>query len=151
MRRLSPSAPMTPASAIQFLETVLDAVDAEMVGNLVSPDEDIYLEKRRRMAASEGKSEDDSEEAGDLNDGIISSMPHVSSMVVADALLALCHVNTSPAFITDPTTGKPVQSSSSHPASINFFEKHESSIRKLNKFLVSSFLFLVLVLKPQFQ
>lgn len=108
---------MTPASAIQFLETILDAVDAEMVGNLVSPDEDIFLEKRRRMASSEEKNGDEDEEVEDLNDGVISSMPHVSSMLVADALLALCHVNMSPTLITDPTTGKPVQSSASHPVS----------------------------------
>jgi hypothetical protein len=108
---------MTPASAIQFLETILEAVDAEMVGNLVSPDEDVFLEKRRRKAAAETKEnpEDEEEDEDDLNDGAVSSMPHVSSMLLADSLLALCHVNVSPTLITDPATGKPVQSSSSHP------------------------------------
>lgn len=108
---------MTPDSAIQFLETVLESVDAEMVGNLVSPDEDIFLEKRRRKAAARNKNDEDEEEVDDLNDGVVSSLPHVSSMLVADALLALCHVNISPTLITDPTTGKPVQSSAIHPVS----------------------------------
>lgn len=107
----------TPASAIQFLETILEAVDAEMVGNLVSPDEDIYLEKRRRKVAREhsDNKEEEVEEEDDLNDGAVSSMPHVSSMLLADSLLALCHINVSPTLITDPTTGKPVQSNSPHP------------------------------------
>jgi hypothetical protein len=38
-------------------------------------------------------------------------------MLVADALLALCHVNSMPAMITDPATGKLVQSSGTHPLS----------------------------------
>ena len=38
-------------------------------------------------------------------------------MLVADALLALCHVNSMLAIITDPTTGKTVQSSAVHPLS----------------------------------
>lgn len=106
---------MTPSSSLQFLETILDAVDAEMVGNLVSPDEEVYLEKRRRKIDTEEKRENE-DESNDLNDGTISSMPYVSSMLVADALLALCHVNVSPTLITDPSTGKPVQSTAEHPA-----------------------------------
>lgn len=106
---------MTPAVAIEFLETVLDAVDAEMVGNLVSPDEEVFLGKKRRKLKKE--EEEDLEEKDDLNDGMIPSMPYASSMLVADALLALCHINISPAVITDPVTGKPVQSTASHPVS----------------------------------
>jgi hypothetical protein len=40
---------MMPASAVHFLETILDAVDAEMVGNLVSPDEEVILGKKRQQ------------------------------------------------------------------------------------------------------
>ena len=106
---------MTPPSAIHFLETILEAVDAEMIGNLVSPDEDVFLEKRRRMEAAESKEDGEDDQGDDLNDGAVSSMPHVSGMLLADSLLALCHVNVSPTLITDPATGKPVQSSSPHP------------------------------------
>eukprot|EP00980_Cylindrotheca_fusiformis_P031386 scaffold26285_cov264-Cylindrotheca_fusiformis.AAC.1 len=109
---------MTPAVAIDFLETVLDEVDAEMVGNLVSPDEEVFLGKKKRKIKKD--EEDGLEEEGnldDLNDGIIPAMPYASSMLVADALLALCHINASPAVITDPVTGKPVQSTAQHPVS----------------------------------
>ena len=101
---------LTPASAVEFLETVLDAVDAEMVGNLVSPDEEVMIGKKTRKRNSD---EDEVDE--DLNDGFIPSLPFVSSGLVADALLALCHINASPAVITDPSTGKPVQSRAEHP------------------------------------
>jgi hypothetical protein len=104
---------MTPAVAVEFLETVLDAVDAEMVGNLVSPDEEVVLGKKRRKQ----KEEDQEAVEDDLNDGIIPSMPYISSMLVADALLALCHINVSPAVITNPVTGKAVQSTAKHPVS----------------------------------
>lgn len=103
---------MTPAYAIEFLETILvDTIDSDMMGNLVSPDEQVVLGKKRRKADDEESAEDD------LNDGVVPSMPYVSSMLVADALLALCHINVCPALITDPTTGKPVQSSARHPVS----------------------------------
>eukprot|EP00934_Nitzschia_sp_Nitz4_P008327 Nitzschia sp. Nitz4//scaffold39_size137210//1884//7601//NITZ4_003182-RA/size137210-processed-gene-0.81-mRNA-1//1//CDS//3329550332//8317//frame0 len=108
---------MTPTAAIQFLETVLDAVDAEMVGNLVSPDEEVFFERKRRKTDNDEKNQED-DDSDDLADDVISSMPHVFGMLVADSLLALCHVNASPAVITDPTTGKPVQKSSNrldHP------------------------------------
>ena len=42
---------------------------------------------------------------------------YVSSMLVADALLAICHVNAMPAIFTDPATGKTVQSTGAHPLS----------------------------------
>ena len=105
---------MTPAVAVEFLESILDEVDSEMVGNLVSPDEEVVLGKKRRKLNEEDSKE---ESFDDLNDGVIPSMPYVSSMLVADALLALCHINVSPALITDPVTGKPVQSTSKHPVS----------------------------------
>jgi hypothetical protein len=100
---------MTPAPAVQFLETILESVDAEMVGNLVSPDEEVMLGKKRKKMKNPSDA--------DLNDVAASSLPYVSSMLVADALLALCYINISPALITDPTTGKPVQSRTSHPVS----------------------------------
>ncbi|KAG7355849.1 hypothetical protein IV203_000535 [Nitzschia inconspicua] len=105
---------MTPPSVIKFLETVLEAVDAEMAGNIVTPDEEVLMEKKRRKVNEEVKEGvDDSVE--EVEDVIVNSFTYASNMLVADALLALCHVNASPEFITDPTTAKVVQSSKRHP------------------------------------
>lgn len=103
---------MTPAAVIQFLETVLEAVDAEMVGNLVTPDEEISMENKRRKL---NKDIVDSAIDDVVEDVVVTSMPYASSMLVADALLALCHINVNPSFITDPTTGRAVQSTAQHP------------------------------------
>lgn len=97
---------MTPPSVLHFLESVLQGEDTEMFGNNIVHDEDVMSEKKIRRVS---KSEDGFDK--------ISRFPYVSSMLVADSLLALCHVNASPAVIMDPTTGKPVQSSSHHPVS----------------------------------
>jgi hypothetical protein len=106
----------TPRSAAQFLETILETVDAEMVGNLVSPDEEVMLGKKRRQRGMD-QIGTDAQDDNDLNDGLVPALPYVSSMLVADALLALCFINLSPPLITDPATGKPVQSNGSHPVS----------------------------------
>ncbi|CAJ1903339.1 unnamed protein product [Cylindrotheca closterium] len=112
---------LTPTAAIEFLEKVLDSVDTEMVGNLVSPDEELFLEKKRRklrMAEEEAKEDMDGDKVvNDLNDGLVPSIPYASSMLISDSLLALCYINASPAVITDPVTGKPVQSTAKHPVS----------------------------------
>jgi hypothetical protein len=102
---------MTPNAVIQFLETVLEAVDAEMVGNLVTPDEEISLEAKRRKLNSETLEN----APDDLEEVVATSLPYASSILVADALLALCHINVSSSFITDPSTGRAVQSTARHP------------------------------------
>jgi len=110
---------MTPAPVLQFLETVLKAMDTDVVGNLVTPDEEFLMErKRRRMNEQTMEGEGEDEESDDeVEDIVVTSIPHASSMLVSDALLALCHINVSPSFITDPTTGKSVQSTARHPVS----------------------------------
>jgi hypothetical protein len=102
---------LTPPQVLQFLETVLEGEDTEMAGNVVYPDEDVMSERKIRRA-QDSKSTD----VG-FDDTTLSPFPYVSSMLVADSLLALCHINAFPAFITDPATGKPVQSSAIHPVS----------------------------------
>ena len=106
---------MTPTSAVKFLEIVLEAVDAEMVGNLVTPDEEVLMEKKRRKVNEEKLEEGDDDSVDEVEAVVVTSLPYASSMLVADALLALCHINISPAFITDPNTGKSVQSTAMHP------------------------------------
>lgn len=101
----------TPGFVISFLETLLESEDAEMVGNLVYPDEELLAEKTfRQMKSGDGDESDD-----DSDDVVAPSLPYVSSMLVADALLALCYVNAAPSIIMDPATGKPIQTSGSHP------------------------------------
>ncbi|KAL3922230.1 MAG: hypothetical protein SGILL_002318 [Bacillariaceae sp.] len=106
---------MTPPSVIHFLETVLEAVDAEALGSLVTPDEEVLMEKKRRKVNEEKINEGDDESVDEIEDVVVNSLPYASSMLVADALLAVCHVNASPTFLPDHTTGRPVQSSDRHP------------------------------------
>lgn len=108
---------LTPPIAIQLLESVLESEDAEMVGNRVIADEDLLIEETfRKMKARVGGSPE-TEGNSELEDRSTVSLSYVSSMLVADSLLALCHVNAMPAIITDPATGKTVQSSAVHPLS----------------------------------
>lgn len=101
----------TPPQILHFMETVLEGEDTEMGGNVVFPDEDVTSERRiRRGMDSKTK------EIG-FDDTTLSPYPYVSSILVADTLLALCHINAFPAVITDPATGKPVQSNGIHPTS----------------------------------
>ena len=101
---------MTPPHVLQFLETVLEGEDTEMAGNVVYPDEDVMSENKSRQANDSKKSDKHG-----FNDATLSPYRYVSSMLVADSLLALCLVNASPALITNPATGKSVQSSAKHP------------------------------------
>jgi hypothetical protein len=105
----------TPAFVLDFLETVLEAEDAEMVGNLVYPDEELIVEKTFRQMKAGSSAEGETDEEGD--EILPPSLPFLSGMLVADALLALCYVNASPAIIMDPATGKPMQASGRHPVS----------------------------------
>jgi hypothetical protein len=108
---------MTPPLAIHFLETVLEGEDAEMVGKLMFPDEELMVEKTFRQMRAQAASVREESEVDDVtgDDRPAPSLNYVPSMLVADALLSLCYVNSSPALIMDPTTGKPVQASGKHP------------------------------------
>jgi len=104
----------TPPFVVHFLETLLEAEDAEMVGNLVYPDEELMAEKAFRSIkaalSDDGETSDDDED-----DHRTPSLSYVAGVLVADALLALCSINISPAMILDPTTGKYMQASGKHP------------------------------------
>lgn len=99
---------------IRFLETVLESEDAEMIGHLVYPDEELMAEKnfRQMKAAGNGDGSD-----SDVDVQLTPSLSFVSSALVADALLALCYVNAAPSMFVDPATGKLIQTSGSHPVS----------------------------------
>lgn len=105
----------TPGFVLRFLETVLQAEDAEMVSHMVYPDEELMLEKAfQQMKARSSGSDDESDD--DDDSGLLSPpLSFVSGKLVADALLALCNINSWPTMILNPTTGKLVQSSAEHP------------------------------------
>ena len=110
---------MTPPLAVQFLEAVLESEDAEMAGSLAYTDEDLLIRDlfKKNKATYKGEVSDSEDEFLQLNNKKSSPLRFLSSMLVADALMALCYINSMPAIITDPTTGKTVQSSGSHPLS----------------------------------
>lgn len=85
-----------------------------MVGNLVYPDEELMAEKNFRQMKADKSDEGDDDD--DNDEEWTPSLSFVSGMLVADALLALFHVNVSPAMIMDPTSGKFIQASGQHPA-----------------------------------
>jgi len=114
---------MTPRLVLQFLETILEGEDTEMAGNVVYPDEDVISETKSRRKAN-----DNSRTSHGFDDVTLAPYPYVSSVLVADSLLALCHIHAAPALITDPATGKPVQSTAIHPVS----KLMEISLRWLN-------------------
>eukprot|EP00977_Amphora_coffeiformis_P030182 scaffold45263_cov176-Amphora_coffeaeformis.AAC.1 len=107
----------TPSTVVKFLETILEAEDASMMNNVVHPDDDMVVEKtfRKMKADAKGKEERDEENEDVEEEVSIPSLPYISSMLVADTLLALCHINISPSTYTDPTTGEIKQVSGAHP------------------------------------
>ena len=106
---------LTPARVIRFLETLLESEDSE-IPHLVYPEEELTTEKNLEKLKSEevGEGATSPDSATDFS---LPSLSYVSSMLVADALLALCYVNSRPAVITDPATGRQMQTSGSHPLS----------------------------------
>jgi len=105
---------MTPKVVLQFLEAVLNSGDASMVGTLETQEEDEMLSE---VAQQRKKKKDGAmlHAKVDVRDGKINSLTHVSSMILADALLCLCNINVSPDTIIDPITGNQIQSKAKHP------------------------------------
>lgn len=107
---------LTPPTAIRLLEKELDSEDAEMLTNLVYANEECLFEEifKTVQARSMVATDPDEKMNGNRDKPPIA---FVSSMLIADTLLAVCHVNGIPDFITDPTTGQAIQSSVTHPLS----------------------------------
>lgn len=108
---------MTPTIVLQFLETILVSDDASMVGEIISPDEEAMLRRKRLKSNIDDNDEIKESDAELIESGleVASKLSYAPSMLVADILLALCHVNVKPALIDDPVTGKPVQAKGKHP------------------------------------
>jgi hypothetical protein len=108
---------LTPSIAVEFLETVLEAEDASVVGHLIYPDEELMIEKNFRTKKYKTELNADDIEVSTSNYISTPSLSFVSSAMIADALLAMCHINASPTVYTDPATGEKVVSSGPHPVS----------------------------------
>ena len=81
-----------------------------MVGNIVYDDENRIIQETYKHARAQKGS--DMKENPNQSEP---SMSYCSSQLVADTLLALCHVNAMPPVFIDPATGKSVQSKGEHP------------------------------------
>jgi hypothetical protein len=102
----------TPPAVLCFLEEVLASGDSSMVGNFASEDNGVTPRDRQKL----GEKDENDVDTKDLSsDDKVAELKFVPSMIIANALLSLCHVNASPALITDPATGETVQSKAKHP------------------------------------
>lgn len=102
----------TPATVTKFLEAVLEAEDASVVGNLICADDEVVLEHSFKKMKGERHNRVEY-----LDDVLSPSFSFHSGMLVADTLLSLCHLNVWPEVYMDPTTGTSIQASGNHPAS----------------------------------
>jgi hypothetical protein len=104
---------MTPPKVLQFMEDVLISGDKAALGSLTLPEEEELLKKKQDQALDD--------EIANIrrivlpNDVDVSNLPYVSLSLVADALLALCHIHTRPQSDFDPTTGRPIPVKEDHP------------------------------------
>jgi hypothetical protein len=109
---------LTPPVAVKFLETVLETEDAEMEGSLVYNNEqqlieEIFKKAQARIGGESSISDSNLDDQGNSQP----SLSYVSSMLLADTLLATCQVNAVPTVFTDPASGNLVQSKGAHPLS----------------------------------
>ena len=110
----------TPPAVIQFLTNILSSGDGSVSGDIIPPNEDSLVRKKRlrRSIDQEEKGDDDQADGSDWTEDLMDA-PYVSATSLADSLLALCHVNVRPAQLDDPAVGGPVTTtstpSSQHP------------------------------------
>ncbi len=109
----------SPPLVLSFLEEILQGEDESVVNNLVTLEEARLIEKKKLRRKIE------QQESLAAEDGIVNvernlyeelhDLPFVSSSLIAETLLSLCHVNASPRLIEDPATGRVSQSKANHP------------------------------------
>jgi len=109
---------VSPPLVLDVLEKILQGDDESGPTNLESLEEERVIRNKRRRKDSTGEA--DNAQSKDLDNDRqwcedIGEMPYSSSALIADALLALCHINSRPDLIDDPATGKQVQSRANHP------------------------------------
>lgn len=102
----------TPPAVLRFLEEVVASGNASMISSSLSGGADIDQHKLTENDVIDLK------KRGLSKDDKVGALKFVPSIMVADALLALCSVNASRALITDPTTGKVLHSGAGtvHPS-----------------------------------
>lgn len=109
----------TPPAVVRFLTKILSSGDGSISGNIIPPNEDSLVRKKRlrRSIDQEEKGDDDQADGSDWTEDLMDA-PYVSATSLADSLLALCHVNIRPAQLDDPAVGGPGTTStpsSQHP------------------------------------
>lgn len=102
---------MTPNTVVKFLEELLLSGDKAAVGSLLHPHEEEQLKKKQDQALDDEVLH--SRRIVGPNDEDVSNLPYVSLSLVADALLALCHLNVRPRGDFDTAAGS--SSKTDHP------------------------------------
>lgn len=102
----------TPPSVLSFLDKVLESGDISTAGSFSSTSDDPPI----RDGMLRGSDEEEEVDKKDLSiDDKVTALKFVPSVVIADALLSLCHINASPELVQDLATGNTIQSSAKHP------------------------------------
>ena len=99
---------MTSSLVLKFLLTVSDAGDGA-----INPNNAVTIGPALSLKRESDQKPD--KYLGCIQDKELSKLNFIPSTVIADALLAACHVNTTSEMTTDPNTGISVQSSIQHP------------------------------------
>ena len=105
----------TPPKVLRFLKSILVLGEGASLENIATVKEGLILPSKKRMRTFENDDDEESDGEEEIAlDQQTLDYPYVSSQVIADALLALCHVNCRPAVIED-STGVAVQVNTTHP------------------------------------
>lgn len=108
---------LSPPLVLDVLKKILQAVDESGPMPLQSIEEERSIRNKKQRK----KSDEDSSNSLPSDNLVqhlfqdIEDIPYSSSSLIADALLALCHINARPDLVDDPVTGKQIQSTADHP------------------------------------
>lgn len=108
---------LSPPASIEFLESVLETQDGEVVPQIISPEDDLLPSTSDAMeeesaSGNEGSDNEDEDEDDEDDDEegsalarSVAALSYVSSGLIAEALLSCCYINARPKVHTDPATG----------------------------------------------
>ena len=104
----------TPTAVIQLMELILESEDAATRGNIISSEDELMTERNFEKTKL-NRLKDKGEDIDEMEYIRSPFLSYYSGMLVADTLLALCHINAWPETYTDPATGKIIHASGNHP------------------------------------
>lgn len=105
---------MSPPLVLDVLHKILQSDDESSPVTLHNIEEERLIHNKKRRKENNDESNHEISYRQRLFQDI-GDIPYSSSIIIADALLALCHINARPDLVDDPVTGKQVQSSADHP------------------------------------